>query len=106
MTMPGRERCKLAVRAILPRSRRPSRFGFLPIPPVPREATSKSLPANRSCSLARRPVVKMLRRFEPYAYALLRIVAGLLFLFHGLQKFGVLGGQLTVPPVSLIGLAA
>ena len=50
--------------------------------------------------------MKMLRRFEPYAYALLRIVAGLLFLFHGLQKFGVLGGQLTLPPASLIGLAA
>ena len=50
--------------------------------------------------------MKMLRRFEPYAYAFLRIVAGLLFLFHGLQKFGVLGGQLTMPPVSLIGLAA
>ena len=50
--------------------------------------------------------MKALRRFEPYAYALLRIVAGLLFLFHGLQKFGVLGGQLTLPPVSLIGLAA
>ena len=50
--------------------------------------------------------MRMLRRFEPYAYAALRIVAGLLFLFHGLQKFGVLGGQLTLPPVSLIGLAA
>jgi putative oxidoreductase len=50
--------------------------------------------------------MKILRRFEPYAYALLRIVAGLLFLFHGLQKFGVLSGQLTLPPVSLIGLAA
>jgi putative oxidoreductase len=50
--------------------------------------------------------MKILRRFEPYAYAALRIVAGLLFLFHGLQKFGVLGGQLTLPPVSLIGLAA
>lgn len=49
--------------------------------------------------------MKMLRRFEPYAYALLRIVAGLLFLFHGLQKFGVLGGQM-VPLASLIGLAA
>ena len=31
--------------------------------------------------------MKVLRRFEPYAYALLRIVAGLLFAFHGLQKF-------------------
>ena len=46
-----------------------------------------------------------LRRFEPYAYALLRIVAGLLFLFHGLQKFGLLGGQM-VPLVSLAGAAA
>jgi putative oxidoreductase len=46
-----------------------------------------------------------LRRFEPYAYALLRIVAGLLFMFHGLQKFGVLGGQM-VPLASLAGLAA
>jgi putative oxidoreductase len=46
-----------------------------------------------------------LRRFEPYAYALLRIVAGLLFMFHGLQKFGVLGGQM-VPLASLVGLAA
>jgi putative oxidoreductase len=49
--------------------------------------------------------MKILRRFEPYAYALLRIVAGLLFLFHGLQKLGVLGGQM-VPLASLIGLAA
>ena len=46
-----------------------------------------------------------LRRFEPYAYALLRIVAGLLFMFHGLQKFGLLGGQM-VPLASLFGLAA
>jgi putative oxidoreductase len=50
-------------------------------------------------------VVKFLRRFEPYAYTLLRIVAGLLFLFHGLQKFGVLGGQM-VPLMSMIGAAA
>jgi putative oxidoreductase len=47
----------------------------------------------------------MLRRFEPYAYALLRIVAGLLFLFHGLQKFGVLGGEM-VPLASMRGAAA
>ena len=46
-----------------------------------------------------------LRRFEPYAYACLRIVAGLLFMFHGLQKFGVLGGQM-VPLASLAGAAA
>jgi putative oxidoreductase len=49
--------------------------------------------------------VKFLRRFEPYAYALLRIVAGLLFLFHGLQKFGIMGGGM-VPMFSLMGLAA
>jgi putative oxidoreductase len=49
--------------------------------------------------------VKFLRRFEPYAYALLRIVAGLLFLFHGLQKFGIMGGGM-VPMLSLMGLAA
>ena len=43
----------------------------------------------------------MLSRFEPQAYALLRIVGGLLFLFHGLQKlFGMYGGS-TVPLMSL-----
>ena len=45
------------------------------------------------------------KRFEPYTYALLRIVGGLLFLFHGLQKFGLVGGQ-AVPLASLFGLAA
>jgi putative oxidoreductase len=49
--------------------------------------------------------VKALRRFEPYAYAFLRIVAGLLFLFHGLQKFGLVGGQM-VPLMSKFGAAA
>ena len=49
--------------------------------------------------------MKMLRRFEPYAYTLLRIVSGLLFLFHGLQKFGVLGGGM-VPLMGKLGLAA
>jgi putative oxidoreductase len=49
--------------------------------------------------------VKILRRFEPYAYPLLRIVAGLLFLFHGLQKFGILGGAM-VPLMGKLGLAA
>lgn len=34
----------------------------------------------------------MRERLEPYAYALLRIVAGTMFTFHGMQKlFGVLG---------------
>jgi putative oxidoreductase len=37
---------------------------------------------------------KILGRFAPQFYALLRIVAGLLFACHGAQKlFGVLGGQ-------------
>ena len=46
-----------------------------------------------------------LRRCEPYAYALLRIVAGFLFLFHGLQKFGLLGGAM-MQLTSLRGAAA
>jgi putative oxidoreductase len=46
----------------------------------------------------------LLSRFEPYAYALMRIVAGLLFIFHGLQKlFGMYGGQV-VPVMSMPGL--
>jgi putative oxidoreductase len=49
--------------------------------------------------------VKALRRFEPYAYAFLRIVAGLLFLFHGLQKFGLLGSPM-MPLMSKMGAAA
>ena len=36
----------------------------------------------------------MFPRLEPHAYALLRIVTGLLFIFHGLQKFGFFGGRL------------
>ncbi len=38
--------------------------------------------------------MKLSARFSDQAYALLRIVAGLLFAFHGAQKlFGVLGGH-------------
>lgn len=41
-------------------------------------------------------------RLEAYAYALMRMVFGLLFLFHGLQKlFGMFGGR----QVSLASLA-
>jgi putative oxidoreductase len=41
---------------------------------------------------------KVLAPYADHAYALLRIVSGLLFLCHGLQKhFGVLGGK--QPPV-------
>ena len=35
--------------------------------------------------------MKRLETFAPYAYALLRIVAGIMFAFHGMQKiFGIL----------------
>lgn len=35
-----------------------------------------------------------LTRYEPQIYAILRIVAGFLFSFHGMQKlFGMFGGQ-------------
>ncbi len=49
--------------------------------------------------------MKFLRRFEPQAYALMRVVVGFLFLFHGLQKFGLLGGSM-VNLASLQGAAA
>lgn len=49
--------------------------------------------------------MRFLKRLEPYAYALLRVAAGFLFLFHGLQKlFGLFGGR-TAELVSLRGLA-
>jgi putative oxidoreductase len=35
----------------------------------------------------------MLPRLESYAYALFRIITGFLFIFHGLQKFGMFGGH-------------
>jgi putative oxidoreductase len=44
-------------------------------------------------------------RYAPQVYALFRIVVGFLFIFHGLQKFGLLGGQ-AVPLGSLFGVAA
>ena len=48
---------------------------------------------------------KDLRRFGPQIYALLRIVAGLLFACHGIQKlFGLLGGT-PVVLASQMGLA-
>jgi putative oxidoreductase len=53
---------------------------------------------------------RFLGQFSPYLYAVLRIVAGLLFACHGAQKlFGVLGGVgqpgAAVPLFSLMGLA-
>jgi putative oxidoreductase len=44
--------------------------------------------------------------YSPYLYALLRIVAGLLFVQHGVQKlFGWLGGMGPVPLTSQMGVA-
>lgn len=44
-------------------------------------------------------------RFESFAYAAFRVVAGFLFLFHGLQKlFGMYGGT-QMPLMSQMGLA-
>ena len=51
---------------------------------------------------------KFIGMYEPYAYAILRIVAGLLFLCHGLQKvFGMFGGinGAAAPLSSLLGIA-
>jgi putative oxidoreductase len=44
-------------------------------------------------------------RIAGYVYPLFRIVFGLLFLMHGLQKFGLLGGRM-VPMLSRLGAAA
>ena len=44
-------------------------------------------------------------RMAPQAYALMRIVFGLIFMMFGLQKFGMLGGE-AVPLASLYGAAA
>jgi putative oxidoreductase len=50
-------------------------------------------------------VEKLLVNYAPHAYAILRIVVGLLFLCHGLQKvFGLFGGT-SVPLSSLLGVA-
>jgi len=49
---------------------------------------------------------RLLGRYSPYLYALLRIVAGFLFLQHGLQKlFGWLGAKGAVELMSQMGLA-
>ena len=51
---------------------------------------------------------KGLAPFAPYAYAIMRIIVGLLFACHGAQKvfgwFGGIGGQ-PVPLTSLFGVA-
>jgi len=49
---------------------------------------------------------KALAPFAPYAYAIMRIILGLLFVSHGRQKpFGWFGGQ-PVPVSSIFGVAA
>ena len=49
---------------------------------------------------------KVLARYSPYFYALLRIVAGLAFAQHGAQKlFGMLGAKQAAPLMSQFGLA-
>lgn len=51
---------------------------------------------------------RILGRYEPYLYALLRIVAGLLFMMHGTQKLlGIPAGKMgTVSPFSFpIGIS-
>jgi putative oxidoreductase len=48
---------------------------------------------------------RLLGRFSPQSYALMRIVVGVLFAFHGAQKlFGLFGGH-QMPLVSQLGLA-
>src|SRR5687767_13947858 len=48
----------------------------------------------------------ILGRFSQYFYAILRIVAGLMFMFHGTQKlFAFPGGQGTVAIASMPGIA-
>jgi len=49
---------------------------------------------------------KLLGRFSPLFYALLRLAAGLVFAQHGAQKmFGVLGAKTAVPLMSQLGVA-
>ena len=53
-------------------------------------------------------MLRVLSAYEPHAYAILRIIAGLLFVCHGLQKavgaFGGINGA-PAPIFSLLGVA-
>jgi putative oxidoreductase len=49
---------------------------------------------------------RLLGRFTPYIFALLRIIAGIMFMLHGTQKLFVFpGGRGPVPIASLAGVA-
>ena len=48
---------------------------------------------------------KLVAKAQPWTYQLMRIVVGLLFAFHGAQKFGLFGGR-RVPLASQFGAAA
>jgi putative oxidoreductase len=50
-------------------------------------------------------MLPILDRFSPHAYAVMRIVAGVLFMQHGLQKLFGLFGQPKVPLASFGGVA-
>jgi len=49
-------------------------------------------------------MLKTLAKAQPWTYQAMRIVAGVLFACHGLQKFGLLGGR-QVPLLSQFGAA-
>jgi putative oxidoreductase len=72
---------------------------------VPSERVGASYPR-----MGERTMERVLGRFAPYLYAILRLVVGFLFACHGAQKlFGVLGGLgssgQSAPLFSLMGLA-
>jgi putative oxidoreductase len=45
-------------------------------------------------------------KYHDVFYALFRIVFGLMFMFHGLQKFGVFNGTFAMPAMPLMAVAA
>ncbi len=51
-------------------------------------------------------MTKVLGRYAPYLFAVLRIVAGLMFFLHGLQKLADLPAPLGVTPLPPMLLAA
>jgi putative oxidoreductase len=48
---------------------------------------------------------KLLRKYSPYIYAILRIIVGLMFAMHGSQKlFGIPGNKPPIPVTSFLGV--